>query len=57
MAVFIITTLLMVGYLVNLVIFAFILTVSTDTGKRTNALLSIIFTLAGMAGVLYLAAH
>jgi hypothetical protein len=55
--VFFITTVLMIGYGLNLVILLTASVLGQDTKKRGSALLSAVITIAAACGVLYLAAH
>jgi hypothetical protein len=57
MAVFIITTLLVISFSINSLAFA-IATIAGPTPKqRGKFFLSLIFNIAGICGVLYLASH
>lgn len=55
--VFFITTALLIGYGINLLVFVRQIIVSDDPNKRTIGLISILVTTLSAIGVIYLAAH
>jgi hypothetical protein len=55
--VFFITTAMLIVYGFNFLIFSYLAINSPDTAKRRNAAFSVLFTILGACGVLYLAAH